>query len=322
MLTYRAMLRPLSAMRSPWQADVLFGHLCWLIRYEEGEQALGEFLEPFRQGTPPLVFSNGFPGDDLPKPLVPRRADRFRRTKAAQVAIMEAATANKAIDWISLEQFNQLRRGEQISLERRSDVKSSRTVLKNQINRLTGGTTPVDDMAGGGNLYNVEELAFVDRAAPQQMIEISIYVRVADATWARRAEDLLRRLAKSGYGAKKSAGYGHFEVTSWTPFTGFDEPLLQANGFIGLSHWVPARTDPTNGFYQTFIKYGKLGEELANSENPFKFPLLMLTAGSTFYVDGPVQEWYGRLVEHIAPGDPRIVHYGYAFVVPAHCVEG
>ena len=60
------------------------------------------------------------------------------------------------------------------------------------------------------------------------------------------------------------------------------------------------------------------GEELANSANPFKFPLVMLTAGSCFSADGAIREWYGRLVDRIAPlPNVPIVHYGYALPVPA-----
>ena len=97
---------------------------------------------------------------------------------------------------------------------------------------------------------------------------------------------------------------------------GFAEPG-GGTGIVRLSNWVPAHDDPQVGFYSTLVKYGKLGAELAVSENPFKFPLLMLTAGSSFYVEGEVKDYYGRLVTGIAPGAPQVVQYGYALVIPA-----
>jgi CRISPR-associated protein Csm4 len=319
MLTYRATLRPRSATRSPWQADTLFGHLCWLLRYREGESALTEFLDRYRQGQPPLLLSNGFPGGYLPRPLLPAPPVEVGLSKQAQVRGMEEAKAGRGLHWVSLEQFNALRRGEPFTPEPQPEL-LWRTELKNQINRLTFGTTAVDE-GGGGNLYNVEELFFARSSGPERTgLDVSVYVRVEDEIWAGRVEIWLGELAQSGYGAKKSAGYGQFDLTGWQRFTDFDKAPSQANGFISLSNWVPAAADPTNGFYTRLIKYGKLGEEWATKGRPFKFPLVMLTAGSAFYAEPPLQEWYGRLVSGVDP-DPDlqrpIVQYGFAFAIPA-----
>jgi CRISPR-associated protein Csm4 len=63
------------------------------------------------------------------------------------------------------------------------------------------------------------------------------------------------------------------------------------------------------------VKLGKLGEELAASEDPFKRPLIMLTPGSAFY-DSPVKEYYGRIVGEVSPAHPEVVQYGLALPVP------
>jgi CRISPR-associated protein Csm4 len=318
MLTYRATLQPRSATLSPWQADTLFGHLCWLLLYQEGEAALNDFLDRYRQRDPPLLFSNGFPGDRLPRPLVPARRTVTERTKGAQIHAMREAKAGKGVRWVNLDEFNVFRRGEHVVLGPRPPLVDHRTVLKNQINRITFGTTPVEEEIGGGNLYNADELAFVDTSGLKRVgLNVSLYVMAQDEEWADKAEDMLEWLSQGGYGAKKAVGYGHFELARWEPFSGFDVSPPEANGFISLSNWVPASGDPTDGFYTTMVKYGKLGEELAHSENPFKFPLIMLTAGSSFYADAPIREWYGRLVEKVAPSDERVVQYAYAFAVPA-----
>ncbi|MGD9099611.1 MAG: hypothetical protein PVF45_03960 [Anaerolineae bacterium] len=324
MLTFRARLRPRSATLSPWQADILFGHLCWLIRYAEGRAAVDDFLADYHRGRPPLLFSNGFPGDCLPRPLGPAPPGERGPTKAAQVRAMQAAKADKDIRWLSLDEFNACRRGERVALGQRPQVLSRRTVLKNQINRLTGGTTPVEGQDEGGHLYAADELVFVDASGVSPVgLDVSIYVKARDEALAARAEKLLKCLSRSGYGAKKSAGYGHFALASWERFTDFDEAPPDADGFISLSNWTPARGDPTQGFYATMVKYGKLGESLAVSENPFKFPLLMFKAGSSFYAGAPIRDWYGRLVADIAPAAPHVVQYGYAFAVPARLdVEG
>jgi len=319
MQTYQVRFRPRSATLSPWQADTLFGHWCWLIRYEEGEAALRAFLDPYRVGQPPVVLSNGFPGDWLPRPIVPPRLRVPSRKKTDQVKAMQAAKAGKGVRFVTLEEFNALRRGDEVLLTTSPNVLRERTELKNRINRLTGTTASfeVEGQEVGGTLFDRQELAYVDRSGLfPEPLDVSIYVKVADEESATKAEGLFHRLACSGYGAKKAVGYGQFEVAKFERFDGFAEPD-GANGFVSLSNWVPARGDPQVGFYDTLVKYGKLGEELAVSENPFKFPLTMLTAGSFFYVKGEVKDYYGRLVEDIAPVSDEVVQYGYAFAVPA-----
>jgi CRISPR-associated protein Csm4 len=317
--TYRARLRMRSATLTPWQADTLFGHWCWLILYNEGEPQLEEFLGAFAEGEPPLALSNGFPIDDsvswFPRPLLPRPPIRSSR-KSEVIKAMEMAKSAKSVRFVTLEEFNLLCRGDEVAFGERKKVHHARPVLKNQINRLTGTTTPGDD-GGGGNLYSVDETTFVDRSSVEpRPLEVAVYVKAKDARWASRAEMLFEYLAESGYGAKKSAGYGQIQRVVWEAFDGFAEPE-GANGFVSLSNWVPAASDPRVGFYDTLVKYGKLGEGLAAAENPFKFPLIMLTAGSAFYVEGSIADAYGRLVAGIAPGASRVVQYGFAFAVPA-----
>lgn len=317
---YRAILTPHSATRTPWQADTLFGHLCWAKLFLDGDTALADFLAAFKE-EPPLVFSNGFPGDYLPKPLIPIRGrPEGPQDKAAQVDAMQVAKTGKGVRWISRDVFENYRAGQPQPPTEIPRLTERRTVLKNAINRLTGGTTPLEEEPGGGNLYNADELMFVDtQGGARNRLSTSVYVKVADQTWTDEAKRLLDALAAGGYGAKKSAGYGHFEIEAWEPYDEFQTiPETDANGFISLSNWVPAAGDPTAGYYATLVKYGKLGETLANSENPFKFPLVMLQAGSAFFSDGPPREWYGRLVSGIAPGHEAVVQYGYAFVVPAY----
>jgi CRISPR-associated protein Csm4 len=321
--TYRARLRMRSATLTPWQADTLFGHWCWLILHQEGEGALDDFLAAFRDGQPPLVLSNGFPlGEEtgwLPRPLLPRpRAES--REKPQVIEAMERAKEAKTVRFVTLEAFNALCRGDQVGFGERKTLRQARPILKNQINRLTGTTTPGEE-SGGGNLYGVEEIAFVDRSGPRpRRLDVAVYVQARDASWAERAESCFRYLSQSGYGAKKSAGYGQVELVDWEPFDGF-QPVQGANGFVSLSNWVPAADDPPLGFYDTLVKYGKLGEGLAAAENPFKFPLTMLRAGSSFYVAGEVAPAYGRLVDGVAPGAEEVVQYGFAFAVPVRLSE-
>jgi len=104
MKTYRVRLGLDSASLSAWQSDTIFGHLCWTVRYEEGEEALGEFLAPFLAGEPPLVLSNGFPGDLLPRPVLPPQLPPGLETpKQDQVDAMRRERQGKGIHDVGLE---------------------------------------------------------------------------------------------------------------------------------------------------------------------------------------------------------------------------
>ncbi len=292
MNTFRARIRPRSAARTPWLADTLFGQLCWQVRYDQGEAGLAELLAHYRAGAPPLLFSDGFPVGWLPGPI----------GFGAPSLVREAA-------------FEALRRGERVAAFEKPAFAQGRVVLKGSASRLNGAW-PGDAPASQG--YRVEELALAEpQLDGRQGLDICVYVRAADSAWATRARGWLEQLALGGYGAGKSAGYGQFELIDWEAWPGFNEAPPRANSFISLSNWVPARHDPTDGSYATLVKYGRLGEELAASSNPFKLPLLMLAAGSYFRAT-PARPWYGRLVEQIAElRDLPIVQYGYAFAVAA-----
>jgi len=295
MRLYRTVIELSSASASPWQADTLFGHLCWSLARCKGEAALNDFLEPYRQGQPPVLLSDGFPSGYLPRPRAgvpleghstlpkPERVKRYRELKDR----IEAR-------WLTLEEFNRARRGETVMPGQQPEPQE-RVVSKNQIDRWT-------NTAGGegGQLYDFTEL---------WLPALDIYWRIAEG-YEPLVREFLEDLQRTGYGKRKSVGYGQIEAFTVEPFNEFEE-VPDANGFVTLANFVPAASDPTEGFWMTRVKYGKLGEEAAVRGQPFKRPLIQLAVGSCFY-DRSVREWYGRLVSGIAT-DPQVVQYGYAF---------
>jgi len=60
-----------SAIITPFQSDTIFGHICWALRYVEGEEYLLDFLSAYDNGEPPLVISSAFPEGYLPYPVLP-----------------------------------------------------------------------------------------------------------------------------------------------------------------------------------------------------------------------------------------------------------
>jgi len=296
---YKCSFKLTSFSASVWQADMLFGHLCWFIMRRDGAETLQDLLERYAAGQPPILISDGFPSDYLPRPLLPTssietdthsikgdRVDRERRTKQASDQ-----------PWLTLAEFNLLLRGQTIIPTLREQVTTTITTQKNQIDRLT-------NTAGGraGQLYEM-----IQYAVPA----VTTYWRVDDE-YLTVVQEFLQDLSDTGYGKRKSVGYGQIETFDLQEFDGF-EMLPDSNGFVTLSRFVPAKHDPTDGFWKIIIKYGKLGEDLATSGNPFKNPLVQIECGSCFRTND-AREWYGQLLGGVSV-QQKVVHYAFAFPV-------
>ncbi|KWT94951.1 type III-A CRISPR-associated RAMP protein Csm4 [Candidatus Magnetominusculus xianensis] len=306
MNTYRLRIKLKGSFITPLQADTIFGSLCWIMAWSEGQDAVKEFLSGYINGKPAFVLSDGMPGDLLPAPA--------HLSLSAQKEGMGFEDYNKTkeikkVQWLLPNVFEKVRNGN-FDIEPCGRLKTfkSFTTLHSSVNRITGTT------AEGGNLFELSEYA-------AEQDEISIYIKIRDG-WEEKVSSLLNELSKTGYGKKKTSGKGAFEIIKFEPFKFND--VNGADGFMSLSNFVPAQCDPTEGFYKIFVKYGKLGGEFTFCGRPFKKPLIMLTAGSSFRVKEEIKPYYGRMVKDISPAKPQVVHYGYAFSIPVvipHSVE-
>jgi len=299
MRLYRSTFVLRSASASRWQADTLFGHLCWHLARRD-EATLDTLLDFCREGIPPVLLSDGFPSGWLPKPLVTTRdkpGEGLCKCERIQKSRVEKDRLKGR--WLRPDEFNRACHGEAVLPPADQPADDARIAAKNQIDRRT-------DTAGseGGALYDFEEF---------WLKQVDVYWRIEDG-YETLVREFLDDLKATGYGKRKSVGYGEIESFTLEKFDGF-APVPQANGFVSLSNFVPAASDPAQGFWTTAVKYGKLGEEAAVSGNPFKRPLIQLAAGACFYAS-PVREWYGRLVANVAT-DERVVQYGFAFPIPA-----
>lgn len=293
MTIYRVNIKLLSPILTPLQADTLFGHLCWLVTHKEGEESIKKFLKPFMEGSPPFVLSDGFPAGLLPKPL-------SLDYEGQRMLSPEKCKMLKKVGFVDFEEFKKIQVGELIIPVEKVDFEVRRSVVHNTINRAS--FTTLED----GGLYTLEE-HFAE--------SYDVYIKVVSNEWKDRVVGLFRELSHIGFGKKKSTGKGHFVVKEVEPIDSLFK-LEEADGFVTLSSFFPRKEDPVNGFYKTFVKYGKLGEEFTYCGKPFKRPVMLIKTGSVFKTDGRPKEYYGSMIENVAPVKPEVVQYGYAFSVP------
>jgi len=327
---YKVTLKIKSSVITPFQADTFFGTLCWGIRFLEGEENLKKFINASLGKYPPLIVSDGFPEGYLTKPILAplkyKEAEKLAKECYGEEkrmlikGIMELRELNK-IDLIAkdylLKHINSL---SAIQMGRdfltngfKGPEIETQTNLRNTFNRLTA-------RAKEGGLFSETETYYSSKS------KITFYAKLDETLFPlNRLKNLLKGyLEISGYGADKSAGKGDIEFIA---LENSDLPKVdQPNAFISLSSFVPKADDPSDGSYLPIIKYGKLGEHYASSRinkldkngrmiglNPFKKPLYMFKAGSTFRLNKrPLAEYYGRIIENIH-WDTEIIHYGLAF---------
>jgi CRISPR-associated protein Csm4 len=231
MRLYKSTFKVCSVCASEWLADTVFGHLCWFIVRRDGEAALEEFLTSYANELPPILISDGFPADYLPSIQLPRGVPTSGSSKIERINHQRAEKEKGNMAWLTLDEFNQIRQDITARLspdQKRPDPKTrSRMTAKNQIDRLTdtAGT-------GAGELYDIDELIL-----PQ----ITIYWRIEEG-FLELVHDFLSDLKQTGYGKRKSIGYGQVESFTTELFDGFVD-VPDANGFVTLSRFVPAPHD-------------------------------------------------------------------------------
>ena len=328
--TYRVILEIKSSVITPFQADTLFGTLCWGIRFLEREKDLKKFRDNSLKKNPPLIISDGFPEGYLPNPiLAPLKVNEsekllekcYGKEKRDSIrGIMRLKELSK-LNLVSknyllkhIENLSSTQIGKDFLIERFKEPRTeSRANLRNTFNRLTARVEE-------GGLFSETETYY------RPGFRINFYVKLIETLFSlARLKNLLSGyLEVSGYGADKSVGKGNIK------FIGIEDTDLrhvnQPNAFMSLSSFIPKADDPSNGFYNPVVKYGKLGEHYASGEvgkydasgriigmNPFKKPLYMFRAGSTFLLKGKsLEEYYGRIMDNVH-WDPEIIHYGLSF---------
>ena len=354
---YRLTMEIKSPIITPFQADTIFGHFSWALKYLEGEEKLEEFLEKLEINSSLMLISNGFPQGFLPRPILKPLSEKdteiltdnyFGKDTKNRIRCLVALKELKKQSHLSWDIFRELKGNltyfelykkvfegtycpfwfrkkpcdldnvieecpklNPDSIQRCKDIsldKASELVMHNTINRNAGR------VKGMGGLFSEIETYY----SPHSKIEI--YLRSESFT-KTDLQKIFQFIAKNGYGKDKSTGKGILEFHELVKFEehDFGEPA-DSNGFMSLSSFVPERNDPINGYYEIITKFGKLDGDFAKSGfdgkdlHPFKKPLIMFKAGSTFYdsKDGCHKYYYGRLLQNIHKSE-KIKHYGYAF---------
>ncbi len=304
MKLYKTRIAPKSAFSSPLQGDTFFGAFCWSYRYLYGEEELKKLLQKSMNGTPQIIFSNAYPSGYLPLPMGVYDTDRKRYSAVEAAEAKKLYQENKKYKkrtLVSREAFLKIqsgvRRGYSHSLSSGEMVQAG--AVHNTVGRADGMVGSTD---GSGSLFVTDEYFVEDGKTFDLYILSELAEKIIQKT--------LQLMFEIGIGADKSTGKGCFELVkagdqtsekcTSQKFLEDDTELTVcagANGYMAISNFIPAREDPVDGWYKTFVKYGKLDREYAAGQFPFKKPLLYIQAGAVFKTRQP-KKWYGGLIKN------------------------
>ena len=302
-----------SGLLSELQSDTILGHFCWRLKEKSGEDALKKFIQTYQEGHPVFLLSDALirtsDGIRFPKPLVFKKV-LTPDSKPEKIKVFVRNKAQKEETYLSTESMDAFLKGKEHQNSSSGKSSSSKKAVEQslrvsvQIDRDTFGSAQ-GKLFSYKPVYSDSDTLFV------------ILLKINDPKLFEEfgCTSILKEVFLTGFGKKKSSGYGQFEIADdLKDFNGLNEPD-DGNAFMVLGNYLPSsRENITPIGYEINTKYGKLGEEKSLSENPFKNPTVFFTAGSCFLA-GEKRDFYGRVTDRgeISPSFADAVQFGMPF---------
>lgn len=342
MKTYEITIKPLSGFGTPLKGDTIFGHICWQAAYDDKlfgtpiDALLADYtINPFLvissaypisyEGTksiymkrPDLPLDNLFDFSGMDKKSIIGERKNLKAKKWMPVNESQSIVSFKDIKYINdKELFEMVRDSVTADLQKDARKKGVKSFMAdysqphNAINRLTGTT-------GEGRFAPFTS----DQKVYFPQTKLSIFVGISDRITVKQVEDALSKIGECGFGKDASTGLGRFEVC------GSDNIDLQSlgspepNACYTLSPCVPEKDVFLRSFFSPFTRFGRHGDILAKSKNPFKNPVIMADEGAVF-VFVPMEQsvftkpYIGIAVTNISLAEKhKAVMQGYSLYIP------
>ncbi len=334
MKRYEITIKPLTGFGTPLKGDTLFGHFCWQAAYDSGllEGGLERWISCYAE-QPFAVFSSAWPKvcnngkwfyalkrPDLPLlRLFPesagdkRKSMTERKKNAARkwILVSEDLRLSFLADRYATDQdlLDIMGKGSLHGEKKRLRDRGGRALKKeflqphNTINRMT--------MTTGEGMF-APYVQSADVYWPD--IQLAVFVLTDEkATDIARISEAFKRVGQFGFGKDASTGWGRFEVV------GFEEKKInsldQADACYTLGPSIPDRGAFGNVFFTPFTRYGRHGDVMARSVNPFKNPVIMADEGAVLIPDNKdvfTRPYLGRPAQNVSKSLPETVVQGYA----------
>lgn len=338
MKTYEITIKPLSGFGTPLKGDTMFGHLCWQAVYDEAlfGMSIDTLLADYAT-NPFMVVSSTYPklynGYALKRPDMPldklfdfsgkSKADiigkrkEFKGKRWMLVRQGERITSMKSDSLYFDDQqlFNELSKNEDAETRRQMRKKgvksfiSDYTQLHNSINRMTG-TTGEGEFAP----FAVDQVVFLPGT------ELVVFVGLREDVAVEQLVKAFAQIGETGFGKDASTGLGKFEVVSSSEIDLFAMGDGTPNACYTLAPCVPEKGIFDKMFFSPFTRFGRHGDVLAKSKNPFKNPVIMADEGSVFAINGGTgvfeKPYIGMAVTGLSKAESKTIMQGYSLYIP------
>lgn len=326
MKTYEVCIKPTSDFVTSLLGDCLFGHICWQIAHDpelvgEIDGILSDYdKSPYCIVSDPVMKFKAN-GEDLyvfPKAFAPasnnnipetasfeQRKNEYDRRKAAKKVKWMLVSKTKKL---STNNFDMLSDMKELGLESGWKPRYEYRQSHNSIDRTTGTTGTSAAFAP----FAVNGIAW------NSNLEMAVFVGVRDDISKTGIKTALERIGKFGYGADASTGKGRFEVIGMNEIELNQFAVNDANALYTLSASVPEKEMYKKIYFEPFIRSGRHGDAKANSEYPFKQPVLKAAAGAVLVPSNIAdirQTYIGTAVKDVSRFK-ETVEQGYSLVIP------
>ena len=322
-------IEPLSAFGTPLKGDTIFGHFCWQAWHDPEllKEDFGTCLQHYHE-NPFIVFSSALVGLSesetpfaAPRPELPPH--RLFAAGGTRLERVKSAKMNKGRKWLLIDRSLDIVLDEKRLLsdaelarlallnlktdEIQPPLKEMKTRTHNTINRWTNTT-------GTGMFAPYETDTILYRPGTRLVILTGLDESVTAADSVAIA---LERIGKLGYGRDASTGLGHFVVVAqeqlpWPQW-------MSAEALYTLGPAVLDQNDYVKVYCKPFVRFGRHGDRLAHSRNPFKNPVIMadeaaVCAGPKFLDN--FKGYVGQAVTGVSKAMPEAVTQGYTLCLP------
>jgi len=339
--TYEITIKPLSGFGTPLKGDTIFGHICWQAAYDDklfgssieillADYTTNPFLvissayPKFCKGTksvymlrrPDLPLDNLFDFSGMDKKTIISERKKLKAKKWMPIDDTQSVSSFKKMKFKDdKELFGMVKTSVTDDLRREVKKKGMKSFLAdftqphNTINRLTGTT-------GEGRFtpFTMEQSVYF----PQT--ELSVFAGVDDRINIEQVELALKRIGECGFGKDASTGLGKYEVCDVDEIDLKSFGNAEPNACYTLSPCVPQKDIFSSSYFSPFTRFGRHGDILAKSKNPFKNPVIMADEGAVFIPKEQsvfAKPYIGTAVTNISLAkEHKAVMQGYSLYIP------
>jgi CRISPR-associated protein Csm4 len=336
---YEIVLKPEGKFGTPLKGDTFFGHFMWQVVLDKSllNIPLADALEAYLE-KPFVVFSSAFPKlyanrEDyffLKRPDVPLLFFQTQDDKLDTVEVIKNRKKQKSKKYIKVKKdLKVFCKAENLLSERDicllykesgilentynypEKIEYSFFQMHNKINRLTQTT------GEGFAPFKQKVFCFLPG------VELSLFVLLdEDILSLDNLLEALSRIGLMGFGCDASSGLGRFSLGEEQELALPDFSSCQ--GVYTLSPYVPSDKEKiSKAYFQPFTRFGRHGNLLATSNNPFKNPIFMMEEGAVLLLENALgAPFVGRALTNLSKVETKTIGQGYSIVFPFYFVSG